>query len=84
MPHLYFISLFFLTMDHFFSPQTYVVSVSYYDKFKTPTFFFMGYYVALRATAQKAGLGSPRGARGPCPWSCTPKPSKDEEISKSL
>ena len=56
MPHIYLLSLFFFSMDHILSPQTYVAFASHYDKYKAPTFFYRS-YVALGLQVKKAVLG---------------------------
>ena len=55
MPHVYFLSLLFFSMDHLLS-QAYVASASHYDKYKAPTFFIQS-YMALEATRKKAASG---------------------------
>jgi len=53
--YLYFLSLFFFSMDHLLSPQAYVASASRYDKCRAPIFLIRS-YMALGATSKKAAL----------------------------
>jgi hypothetical protein len=48
-------------MDHFLSPQAYIASVSYYDKYKTLTFFIRS-YMTLGATSKKKAVEKPLGS----------------------
>ena len=56
MPHIYFLSLFFFSMDHLLSPQAYVAYASHYDKCSAPT-FFIRFYMVFEATSKKPALG---------------------------
>jgi hypothetical protein len=56
MPYLYFLSFWFFSIDHLLSPQAYVAYAIHYNKCRAPT-FFIRFYVALGATAEKAALG---------------------------